>query len=81
MTELGDLSQVIADMEDDKTTPEEVVVQILMRIMEELYNESNVLVLQAPLVICGDIHGQLDDLMELLTRGEWATMLIAAIIP
>lgn len=46
--------------------PEEnIVKEILEKLMEILYSEGNILKLQAPITICGDIHGQLYDLFEL----------------
>jgi diadenosine tetraphosphatase ApaH/serine/threonine PP2A family protein phosphatase len=69
----GDLVALLAEIEEGTVIAEETVVQVLLRIMEVLYDEPNILVLQSPLVVCGDIHGQLDDLLELFaTSGDKA---------
>jgi diadenosine tetraphosphatase ApaH/serine/threonine PP2A family protein phosphatase len=39
---------------------------IIRKLMELLYEEPNVVKLNAPITVCGDIHGQLFDLFELL---------------
>jgi diadenosine tetraphosphatase ApaH/serine/threonine PP2A family protein phosphatase len=46
--------------------PEQVIVLLLSRLTECLIRENNVLLLSSPLYICGDVHGQLPDLLHLL---------------
>jgi diadenosine tetraphosphatase ApaH/serine/threonine PP2A family protein phosphatase len=48
-----------------ETIEENQVIDIVMRLMNQLYQETNVLHLHSPIIICGDIHGQLDDLLQL----------------
>lgn len=43
---------------------------ILMQAREVLTNESNVQPVSCPVTICGDIHGQFHDLMELFRIGR-----------
>ena len=59
------LDEIIATLQEGKTLPEKQLITLLMKFMEVLYTESNVLELQSPITICGDIHGQLYDLFEL----------------
>ena len=48
----------------------EMEVKLLCEKAKELFiEESNVQCIDAPITICGDIHGQFDDLTELFNRG------------
>ncbi|KAH0794617.1 Ser/Thr protein phosphatase [Histomonas meleagridis] len=44
---------------------ESFIIQILDRLSDLLIKEPNVLYLQSPITVCGDIHGQLLDLFQL----------------
>ena len=59
------IDQIIDTLKEGNTLPEKQLIELLMKFMEVLYTESNVLELQSPITICGDIHGQLYDLFEL----------------
>jgi diadenosine tetraphosphatase ApaH/serine/threonine PP2A family protein phosphatase len=50
------------------TVPESVVMSLVMRLMEVLIQENNVLLVSSPIFIVGDIHGQLDDLLQLFQQ-------------
>jgi hypothetical protein len=43
--------------------------QLCSKIKEILVEESNVQPVSAPVIICGDIHGQFHDLLELFEKG------------
>ena len=48
----------------------EIEVKMLCEKAKELFiEESNVQIIDAPITICGDIHGQFDDLTELFNKG------------
>ena len=48
----------------------EIEVKLLCEKAKELFiEESNVVIIDAPITICGDIHGQFDDLTELFVNG------------
>ncbi|OHT05870.1 Ser/Thr protein phosphatase [Tritrichomonas foetus] len=59
------LDSILSTIREGNPLPEKILVELLLKLMEVLYTESNVLELQSPITICGDIHGQLYDLFEL----------------
>lgn len=65
-SDYGDMiERSMKTIEQGNALSEGDVIQILMKISEVLTTEPNVLVLQSPITICGDIHGQFDDLAYL----------------
>jgi diadenosine tetraphosphatase ApaH/serine/threonine PP2A family protein phosphatase len=60
-----DLDRVLSVLQSGEHLDERTIVPILEKLTERLYTEPNVLVRPAPITICGDIHGQLFDLLEL----------------
>ena len=44
-------------------------IYLVIQVKEILREEPNVVPLNAPLTICGDVHGQFPDLIELLDIG------------
>ncbi|KAI4199719.1 MAG: hypothetical protein LQ350_004441, partial [Teloschistes chrysophthalmus] len=59
----------IADLRACKTIPEPAVRDLCHKARELLIEEGNVVQVDAPVTICGDIHGQFHDLMELFRVG------------
>lgn len=64
-----DLDAVLKHIEAGQHLDEKCAVMLLQKIKEVLYEEPNLLVLHAPITICGDIHGQLYDLFEIFAQG------------
>lgn len=63
------VNKVLQQLENDQKIDEEDVKQICEKVREILSAEENVIRLQVPISVCGDIHGQFADLMELFKVG------------
>ena len=64
-----DLDFVLEKINRAETLDESTFVQILMKLMEVLSCEPNLLELTSPITICGDVHGQLEDVFQLFKTG------------
>ena len=61
--------RAIAELRACRTIPEHEVRELCFKARELLIEEGNVVQVDAPVTICGDIHGQFHDLMELFRVG------------
>ena len=68
-TELIENSRDIAELRACRIIPESSVRELCHKARELLIEEGNVVHVSAPVTICGDIHGQFHDLMELFRVG------------
>ena len=59
----------ISQLKEGKCLPESEVKILCEKAMEIFIEESNVQLVTAPVIICGDIHGQIYDLYELFKTG------------
>ncbi|EAY04201.1 Ser/Thr protein phosphatase, putative [Trichomonas vaginalis G3] len=64
-----DLDEILATICRGEALDEEVLVKLLMKLMEVLSCESNLIEISSPITICGDVHGQLYDVFELFKAG------------
>lgn len=62
-------SRAIAQLRACRPIPEPQVRELCYKARELLIEEGNVVTVDAPVTICGDIHGQFHDLMELFRVG------------
>ncbi|BFZ56539.1 phosphoprotein phosphatase PP4 catalytic subunit [Savitreella phatthalungensis] len=66
---MSDLDHHIRQLKDCKLISEAAIRTVCAKAREILIEEANVQVVDTPVTICGDIHGQFHDLMELLRVG------------
>ncbi|KAF7588212.1 Serine/threonine-protein phosphatase 4 catalytic subunit [Aspergillus hancockii] len=66
---MSDLDRAIAQLRACRLIPETQVRELCYKAREILIEEGNVVCVDAPVTICGDIHGQFHDLMELFRVG------------
>ena len=64
-----DYDKLISQIKNLELPKEQEVNQICQKAKEIFLKESNLLHLSSPITICGDIHGQFDDLLELFEVG------------
>ncbi|KAG5642491.1 hypothetical protein DXG03_002715 [Asterophora parasitica] len=69
MTGTSDLDRQIEQLTRCEPISEEQVKRLCLKAREILIEEGNVQVVDSPVTICGDIHGQFFDLMELFKVG------------
>jgi len=65
----SDLDKLIAKLRKCQYPSEKEVKILCQQAMDILMEESNIQRVDAPVVICGDVHGQFYDLLELFGRG------------
>ena len=65
----GDLDQWIASIRKCELLPERDLKHLCEFVQELLLEESTVQAVSSPVTICGDIHGQFHDLLELFRNG------------
>ncbi|GAB7362643.1 hypothetical protein MBLNU230_g2952t1 [Neophaeotheca triangularis] len=66
---MSDLDKAITQLRACRPIPETQVRELCYKARELLIEEGNVVGVDAPVTICGDIHGQFHDLMELFRVG------------
>ncbi|KAI1003846.1 hypothetical protein K3495_g4364 [Podosphaera aphanis] len=66
---MSDLDRAITQLRACRPIPEAQVRELCHKARELLIEEGNVVTVTAPVTICGDIHGQFHDLMELFRVG------------
>ncbi|KAI5948892.1 PPH3 [Candida theae] len=64
-----DLDQTIENIKQCKLIPESDIEEICTLLIDILIDESNIQHLHTPVTICGDIHGQLHDLITIFAIG------------
>lgn len=65
------IDSYIADLKEAKCLHERDLRLVCEKAKEILLEESNVQLVSAPVTVCGDIHGQFYDLLELFRTGTF----------
>jgi serine/threonine-protein phosphatase 6 catalytic subunit len=69
MSSKCDVDRWLSTLKEGQVLPERDLRLLCEKIKEILIEESNVQPVSAPTTICGDIHGQFYDLLELFNKG------------
>jgi len=65
-----DLHKFLEKLQSKNQILTETEVRLLCEKTKDiLFEESNIVAIDAPVIVCGDIHGQFYDLLELFTKG------------
>ena len=64
-----ELDKCLENLYQGKLLPEAVVRALCFKLKEMLIRESNVVHIQTPVTVVGDIHGQFHDLLEIFQIG------------
>ncbi|KRX02654.1 hypothetical protein PPERSA_11994 [Pseudocohnilembus persalinus] len=67
--QIRELDNIITSIKQGKKIRESEVKQLCEKAKEIFVNEKNIIKLNSPITICGDIHGQFYDLLELFKIG------------
>ena len=67
---MNNLEQFIISLKNCKIPSEIEIKELCNKAREILINENNVVTLTPPISVCGDIHGQFYDLLELFSVGD-----------
>jgi serine/threonine-protein phosphatase 4 catalytic subunit len=65
----GDLDQVLSELWECRLPSESGATALLRKVIDVLSAEPNCISLRTPISVCGDIHGQFYDLLELFSVG------------
>lgn len=64
-----DADRWLSLVKEGNLLPERDLRKLCELVKEILLEESNIVAVNAPVTVCGDIHGQFHDLLELFERG------------
>ena len=65
----GEIDNWLDTIQNGTILPERELRMLCEKIKEILIEESNVKQISTPITICGDLHGQFHDLLELFNKG------------
>lgn len=76
-SEIAGLDKQLEQLYECKTLSEVEMKALCDKAKEILMKESNVQPVRAPVIVCGDVHGQFHDLLELFKIGGHLPVIIS----